>query len=146
MAEAEATIPENSNEAPDNEEKGDENVENSTAPTPAAEAAPKRGRPPGSKDKAPRRKVKVEPLAGPAEEPPAPAPKVRPKAPPPVATPSPSAPSQRERTPSPDPPSPRTLYRETSKHLINLRDIMNSQKRASVAERYTSRLHDWPVV
>lgn len=47
--------------------------------------------------------------------------------------------------PSPEPPSPRTLYRETSAHLLNLRDIMQRQKRTSVAERYTSNLHSWPL-
>jgi broad specificity phosphatase PhoE len=51
-----------------------------------------------------------------------------------------------ERPPSPEPPSPCTLFRQTSAHLLNLRDVMNSQKRASAAERYTARLHAWPVV
>ena len=51
-----------------------------------------------------------------------------------------------ERPPSPEPPSPRTLFRQTSAHLLNLRDVMNSHKRADAAERYTSRLHAWPVV
>jgi hypothetical protein len=56
------------------------------------------------------------------------------------------APPVVERPPSPEPPSPRTLFRQTSAHLLNLRDVMNSQKRSSAAERYTSRLHAWPVV
>ena len=50
------------------------------------------------------------------------------------------------RPPSPEPPSPRTLYRQTSAQLLNLRDAMNSQKRAAAAERYTARLHALPVV
>jgi hypothetical protein len=50
-----------------------------------------------------------------------------------------------DRPPYPEPPSPRTLYRQTSATLLNLRDMMNSQKRASAAERYTARLISWSV-
>ena len=149
MTELEATIPENSEtiEAPPA-------IEPTQEPEPP-QVEPKRGRgrPAGSKDKAPRTtkpKVRVEPI--PSREPPAPK---RAPAPEPSPAPEPAqsvvssqlpTPAMEQRPPSPEPPSPRTLFRQTSAHLLNLRDIMNSQKRASVAERYTSRLHAWPVV
>ena len=140
MAEAEATIPENSknSETPEPQE---------APPAPSAPSAPEpkrgRGRPAGSKDKAPRVKVRVEPI-----------PQPEPKPKPAPATSSQQAggnetlapPVVEQRPPSPEPPSPRTLFRQTSAHLLNLREVMNSQKRASVAEKYTSRLHAWPVV
>ena len=144
MAEVEATIPENS------DNHAEEMPENSPEPEAVpVEAAPVeeprrgRGRPAGAKDKAPRvtkPKVRVEPIPQPerkaaAKPRPAPAPEPVPE---PVA--EPVAP------PSPEPPSPRTLFNQTSSHLLNLRDVMNSQKRNTVAERYASRLHSWPVV
>ena len=157
MAEVEATLP--------------ENIENSEAPPepqepPAPESTPTepakrgRGRPPGAKDRAPRvtkPKVRAEPI-------PQPQAKAAPEAAQEVGIsgrPTPTleerkerrvgisqipTPVVEERPPSPEPPSPRTLFRQTSAHLLNLRDVMNSHKRASAAERYTSRLHAWPVV
>ena len=137
MAEVEATIPENSEtiEAPPE-------IEPAVSEEPAPEPKRGRGRPAGSKDRAPRTTkptVRAEPI--PSRE----APKRAP-APSPEPTPEPIPEPVVERPPSPEPPSPRTLFRQTSAHLLNLRDVMNSQKRASVAERYTSRLHAWPVV
>ena len=142
MAEVEATIPENSEtiEAPPV-------IEEPPAQEPAPEPKRGRGRPAGAKDKAPRTakpRVRVEPIPQPAAPKPAPKPAPAPaqagglpdRAPPPVE----------ERPPSPEPPSPRTLFRETSAHLLSLRDVMNAQKRASAADRYTSKLHAWPVV
>ena len=138
MAEVEATIPENSEtiEAPPA-------IKEPPAQEPAPEPKRGRGRPAGAKDKAPRTKPKVraEPIPQPAEP--------KPAEPKPAAKPAPApaqAPPVEERPPSPEPPSPRTLFRQTSAHLLNLRDVMNSQKRASAAERYTSKLHSWPVV
>ena len=135
MAEPDATIPENSeNTTPETQEVAE----------PPAPAEPKRGRgrPAGAKDKAPRStkpKVRVEPI---------PAPKATPA--PSQASTEPPAETHpvedvKARAPSPEPPSPRTLFRRTSAHLLDLRDAMNSQKRASTAEKYTSRLHAWPV-
>ena len=151
MAEAEATIPENS-------EPQDAPVEQPvpSADAPIEDAPPKRGRgrPAGAKDKAPRAtkpKVRAEPIpqaeakakpkARPAQAAPQPAPQAHPVEPtrPPVA-------DEAACCRTPEPPSPRTLFRETSAHLLNLRDVMNSQKRASAAERYTNRLHAWPVM
>ena len=105
-----------------------------------------RGRPAGSKDKTPRvtkPKVRVEPLQPP--EPPA-AKKKGISEIPAGDLPEKSPPVVEEAPPSPEPPSPRTLYRQTSAHLLTLRDLVQTQQRASVAERYTSRLHAWPVV
>ena len=147
MAEPEATIPEKSElpEPPDAQEaQAAEPAQSSTVPVPAFSAEPKRGRgrPAGAKDRVPRAKpkVRVEPIPTPVPKAPAPAPA--------VDLPSRSTPVEHveARPPSPEPPSPRTLFRQTSAHLLNLRDVMNSQKRASVAEKYTSRLHAWPVV
>ena len=147
MAEAEAIIPENSQSILENEATNDENskkapknseiIHNNSSETPPSEA-PKKGRPVGSRDRAPRRKVKVEPIPQEEERNP-PLPVAKPKAAPTPVTP-------RARTPSPEPPSPRTLYRQTSEHLLRLRDHMNDRKRASVAEKYTSKLHAWTVV
>ena len=148
MAEVEATIPENSEtiEAPAIEE-----------PPAAQESSPEpkrgRGRPAGSKDKTPRTakpKVRVEPIPHATPQPKAkPAPAAKPPVDEEVAE-SRSSSSQLappvERPPSPEPPSPRTLFRQTSAHLLNLRDVMNSHKRADAAQRYTNRLHAWPVV
>ena len=139
MAEVEVTIPENS-------EQTDLSAATIAAPEVVEPAPPEpkrgRGRPAGAKDKVPRvakPKVRVEPIPQPVEPKAKPAPK---PAPAPERPPSPVI----ERPPSPEPPSPRTLYRQTSARLLNLRDVMNSQKRSSAADRYTSRLHAWPVV
>jgi hypothetical protein len=155
MAEAEATIPENSETITEPETT----VEEPQAPQ-APEPKRGRGRPAGAKDKAPRitkPKVRVEPIPQPAEPKPAKAaePKAKPAPAQSVVSSELTTPVVEQRHPvadqaaccrSPEPPSPRTLFRQTSAHLLNLRDIMNSQKRASAAERYTARLHAWPVV
>ena len=151
MAEAEAIIPENSATIPENEPTSIENSKNvaqnsetipnnssENGPQPVEAPASKRGRPTGSRDRAPRRKVKVEPIPVEAEPPPA----VTKPAPTRAHTPEPTA---REQMP-PEPPSPQTLYRQTSAHLITLRDAMNDQRRSKVAEQYTSRMVNWPVV
>jgi len=149
MTEAAASIPENSQEAPENEENPSDNSENVPAPPVGQEVTQqrKRGRPAGSKDRVPRRRVRVEPIDDPEPPPPAPdpvptpAPKAAPKAV--KRAPKPPVPVFAERERSPSPPSPGTLYRQTSEHLVSLRDMMNSQKRAAAIDRYTSRLHSW---
>jgi hypothetical protein len=154
MAEVEATIPENSEPQDAPEEQAPAVVPSESQP----EEPPKRGRgrPAGAKDKAPRAtkpKVRVEPI--PKRQPAAATPEAKPAAVPaeepaadPLAPEPPRPPVADEAAccRTPEPPSPRTLYRQTSAQLLNLRDVMNSQKRASAAERYTSRLHAWPVV
>ena len=114
MAEAEATIPENSTTIVENSTTTPEKSETippKSAPESIEAPAPKRGRPAGSKDRAPRRKVKVEPIPAPVEEePPTPPPQ-------PAAKPKAAQRVVREtRPPSPEPPSPRTLFRQTSAH------------------------------
>ena len=109
---------------------------------PPAEPVKKgRGRPAGSKDKAPRQvkpKIKVEPLPAPV----APAQPASSSAAPVAQEPSqePAASAATELAP----PSPQTLYRQTAAQLLNLRDAMNSQKRTAAASQYASRLHAWP--
>ncbi len=145
MAETEATIPEPVSEA------AAEPAPEAATPEPPVEPKRGRGRPAGSKDKAPRTvkpKVRAEPIPQPAE------PKAATKPKPVAAVEAPPPPVAEERPPvveeaaphTPEPPSPRTLYRQTSAHLLNSRDVMNSQKRAQAAERYTARLHALPVV
>ena len=152
MAEVEATMSQTSllADAPENSEtiEAPPAIEAPAAQEPAPEPKRGRGRPAGAKDKAPRAakpKVRVEPIPAPVEPKAKPAPKPA-QAPQAGDLPSIPPPVVEERPPSPEPPSPRTLFRQTSAHLLNLRDVMNSQKRASVAERYTSKLHTWPVV
>jgi hypothetical protein len=105
-----------------------------TAPPLLKEAAPsksepkRRGRPAGSKDTA---LIKSEPIVH--ESPPEPE-AAKPEAPPP---PPPS--------PEEDPPSPRTMLRETSKHLVHLRGLVHQSRKTQVASAYTSRLLPWPV-
>ena len=134
-----ATIVENTKKCPETSEGA---PNNSTEAEPAP--APKRGRPAGSKDKAPRRKVRVEPI--PQEEEPQPTPAAKPKATPPPA-PKPAR-ERQQRQPSQErspPPSPRTMYRQTSAHLVTLRDMLREQRRRKVAEKYTQKLHSWGV-
>ena len=145
MAEAEATIPENSEPQDAPEEQAPAAAPPESQPD---EPPPKRGRgrPAGAKDKAPRTikpKVRVEPIPQPEAKA---TPKARPAQAPAAADPVAGQSAVEARPPSPEPLSPRTLYRQTSAHLLNLRDVMNSQKRASAAERYTARLQAWPVV
>ena len=111
---------------------------------PLVEPAPQpksRGRPVGAKDRQPRTRrptIRVEPLPEPVEAPPQPrAPKPRALEAAPIATPPPE--------PVEEPPSPGTLYRETSQRLVNLRGLLNESRRASVADKYTSRLCSWGV-
>jgi len=150
MTDETAIIPENTAEDPKTPENPPENPpENSPQEAPENPAHPearKRGRPAGSKDRVPRRKIKIEPFPDPVEMTPPSRPSAPPKAPPkapPRALPKEVPAPPQERTPSP--PTPRTLYRQTSEHLINLRNIMNHQKRSSAAERYTSHLNSWMV-
>ena len=141
MDEAAASIPDNSEEAPKNEEKHPDNPQQLTTPPVGEEVTPQRkpGRPPGSKDKAPRRRVLVEPLA---PQPTAPEHDTKLAA---RASPV-TAPEARDfvapREPSP-PPSPKTLYRRTSEQLLSLREHLNHQKRQATVDRYTRGLHDW---
>ena len=138
IQENEATIVENTKKGPENSEGAANNLsEAEPAPT------PKRGRPAGSKDKAPRRKVRVEPI--PQEEELQPTPAAKPKAAPPPPAP---VRERQQRQPSPErspPPSPRTMCRQTSARLVTLRDMLHDKRRSKVAEQYTHKLHSWVV-
>lgn len=98
------------------------------AEEPQVESQPepkKRGRPPGAKDRAPRKKIKIvaEPLAPPEE-------------------PEPSQPSQLEQAPEPvpEPPSPRTLHRQAAELILHLNNQRSEARRAQMRDMYTKNL------
>ncbi len=104
---------------------------------PAIENPPKNkgGRPAGSKDKAPRRKKIVEepivkelPKAEPAP------PKAEPEPAEPTAEPKP------EPKPEPEPMSPRSLIRESAKHMLELKRLNDSARKSHLQSAYTRRL------
>ena len=118
----------------------------STAPPtePIVENPPKKkgGRPAGSKDKAPRRKKIVEePIV---QELPKPEPAQPSKAEPqPKAAPQPKAEPQPEARPSnlePEPLSPRTLMRESARHMLELKRLNDSARKSHLQNVYTRRL------
>jgi hypothetical protein len=37
------------------------------------------------------------------------------------------------------------MYRQTSAHLVTLRDMLHEQRRSKVADQYTQKLHSWGV-
>ena len=93
-----------------------------------------KGRPAGSKDKV-KRTVKPKVLVKPIPEP------AQPPEPEPAQAAHPEPPA-----PEPEAPSPRTLYRETSRHLVHLRGLINHGRTSEVASRYTQKLTQWPVI
>ncbi len=104
-------------------------------PAPVAEAPKKRGRPAGAKDTAPRKKravIVVEPLA----PPPSPAPSAQPKVKEPVV-----AAAQPEVAAPPTPPSPRTLLRDASRHILQLQRLKEDTRKSYLQNAYTNRLH-----
>ena len=111
-------------------------------PEPVVENPPKKkgGRPAGSKDKAPRRKKIVEepivqelPKQEPAQPPKAePQPKAEPKAEPQPRAPPPS--------PEPEPLTPRTLIRESARHMLELKRLNESARKSHLQNVYTRRL------
>jgi hypothetical protein len=144
-------VPENTVKEPENPETIVEYAENALD-----NSVKKRGRPAGSKDKAPRKKkiVVVEedvsepsPPALPQALPPAlpelspepPAltqakpPKTKPKA----KMPKPAALPQ----PEPEPLSPGTVMREASHHILKLKSISAQARRDHIFQTYTAKLH-----
>jgi fused signal recognition particle receptor len=113
-------------------------------PAAPAEPAPQpkpRGRPVGAKDRQPRTRrptIRIEPLPEPEQ-------------PPPQKTRQPRAVAAERQLPDPrpppepveEPPSPGTLYRETSQRLVHLQSLLNDNRRAAVADKYTSKLSLW---
>ena len=144
MAEEVSKTPDNSATIAEKVEKTVENVEKTVEKS--EEAAPKKkGRPAGAKDKAPRAKkprvvVVEEPLESPAKtqtQPPADLPAA------PLETPRAGrtvhvAPEIHE---PPAPPSPRTVMREASRHILELKRLESSARRTHLGELYGSRLH-----
>jgi len=101
-----------------------------TDPTPKRKAA---GRPHGAKDRLPRTRrppvqVRAEPLASVPE----------------VDNRVESIPIE-EPPPPPPPPSPRSMLRETARHMVNLRNMVDNQRRAKIHEEFSSKLLSWPI-
>jgi len=148
MAEEVSTTPDNSATIAEKAEKPVENVKK-TAEKSEEVAPKKKGRPAGAKDKAPRAKkprvvVVEEPLESPAKtqtQPPASLPAAPPRH---IETHRAGgqtvqvAPEIHE---PPAPPSPRTVMREASRHILELKRLESSARRTHLGELYGSRLH-----
>ena len=113
------------------------------APPPPVEASAKKkgGRPNGAKDAKPRVRrppvVRTEPIPKQQESRPVQEKRV-------VATVTQiAAEPELEVTP---PPSPRTLYRETSRNLMALRGVMHENRRSSMEATVSQKLASWPLV
>ena len=145
MAEEVSTTPDNSATIAEKVEKPVENVEKTVEKS--EEVAPKKkGRPAGAKDKAPRAKkprvvVVEEPLEAPAKK------QTESSRPPddlpvaPLETPRTSVHVAPEIHEPPAPPSPRTVMREASRHILELKRLESSARRTHLGELYGSRLH-----
>ena len=107
--------------------------------TPLADAK-KKGRPAGAKDKAPRKKKPTIVEEQIVSEAPAPITRsvvekpVRMESRPPL--PPPSTPEFVE-----EPPSPRTMMREASRNILQLRTLTDMARKTYLHESYTKRLH-----
>ena len=104
-------------------------IEETVAKTESAEEK-KKGRPAGAKDKAPRKKKIViveEPLHVPPREP-------RRKA---------EEPPEVLRAPvhEPEPPSPRTIYRAATRHVMHAQNQKIDARRTQIQQTYTQKLH-----
>jgi hypothetical protein len=145
MAEEVSTTPDNSATIAEKVEKPVENVEKTVEKS--EEVAPKKkGRPAGAKDKAPRaKKPRVVVVEEPLESP------VKTHSQPPADLPA--APLETHRAGGrtvqvapeihepPAPPSPRTVMREASRHILELKRLESSARRTHLGELYGSRLH-----
>ena len=110
-------------------------AEASVAVEPTSTAKPKKvmGRPVGARDTKPRQRrrveVRVEPLVTPE----------------PAARPEPKPEPKIEEALEP-PPSPRTMLRETSRHLMTLRSMVHDSRRSEMGAKYAQKLCSWPPV
>ena len=153
MAEEVSTIPDNSATIAEKVEKTVENVEKTVEKS--EEAAPKKkGRPAGAKDKAPRAKkprvvvveellevpVKTQSAGGQtvSSQPPADLPAAPRETPRTGGRTVQVAPEIHE---PPAPPSPRTVMREASRHILELKRLESSARRTHLGELYAGRLH-----
>ena len=103
-------------------------IEETVAKTESEEK--KKGRPAGAKDKAPRKKKIViveEPLHVPPREP-------RRK-----AEELPEVP--RAPVPEPEPPSPRTIYRAATRHVMHAQSQKIDARRTQIQQTYIQKLH-----
>ena len=142
------TIPDNA----ENTENADINVES----TVVEEVKPvrKRGRPPGAKDTKPRQKRVViveEPLAPPEPEPATPATPAAPEPATPATPAAPEPPKPKQPRPArttvqaeqrePDPASPRTVLREASRSILELKRLESGARKAHLLDMYSKGLH-----
>ena len=91
----------------------------------------KKGRPAGAKDKAPRKKKIViveEPIHVPV-----------PREPRQKAVGPPEVPRAPE--PQPEPPSPRTIYRAATRHVMHAQNQKIDARRTQIQQTYTQKLH-----
>ena len=143
MAEEVSTTPDNSATIAEKVEKSVENVAKTVEKS--EEVAPKKkGRPAGAKDKAPRaKKPRVVVVEEPLEPPPKP--QTQPPADLPAAPPRHIEKQTVQVAPEihepPEPPSPRTVMREASRHILELKRLESSARRTHLGELYGSRLH-----
>ena len=110
--------------------------------TEAPEPKSKGGRPAGAKDKAPRKKKIViveEPIskAQPEIEEAPPPPKPIKEAVKPVPVKETSRPVE---APEPEPPSPRSILRESARHMLDLKRLNDSARKTHLQNTYTHRL------
>ena len=155
MAEESQEVPENTVKEPENPENVVENAPENAAEIEAANSK-RRGRPAGSKDKAPRKKKIVvveaevsEPPVPPEEEPKPPS-KASPKTPKPPSKKAASSVEPEEQSsaqPSAQPSeqveplSPNTIVREASRHILKLKSISAQARRDHIYQTYTAKLH-----
>ena len=151
MTEESQEVPENIVKEPENPENAAENAAENEAVNEAVKSK-RRGRPAGSKDKAPRKKKIVvveaevsEPVMPPEEEP-KPPPKASPKTPKPPSKRAASS-VEPEEQPSAQPSeqveplSPNTVVREASRHILKLKSISAQARRDHIFQTYTAKLH-----
>ena len=102
----------------------------------------KRGRPAGAKDKAPRKKkltIVEEPIVSePAPEVVQPKPKAQPK---PKQQELPVSTVTFEEPVVEEPPSPRTIMRDASRTLMQLKHLSDTARKTHLGELYTQKLH-----
>ena len=98
----------------------------------------KRGRPQGVKDSTNRTRKPVQIRVEPLQE----------KPEPPVSTPEPIEPRKHAEAPVEieEPKTPRTLIKETSRHLISLRALVNDNRKDEMGKRYIQKWSKWPLV
>ena len=126
MQENPETIPETIPENPEIVQTIQEIPEKAPDPEPEpVPAAPKRrGRPEGARDRAPRKKKIV----------------IVEEEPQPVLS-NPSSSSNPEPVSSNPEDSPRTLIRNASEHILKLKNVTRTARKAHLQETYTRRLH-----